>query len=244
MTKGIQQVQQQQPGSIFQNQQSNVGLFNGFSLNQAPQPNTLFTGATLFGSSSGQPNVEPQPVQPQTQLFGTSVPSAFTSASTESRSLFGSSSNPTIEESFEDLGYPPADPATSNAGDGEQNDGTSRDATVVTETPFSITYSVEGKSSIPSDDVPHQVEVVRLDFESKVEYVVVPSKDARVLLQVSQLNIWFLALSQKISFTQCQVKNTSEYRLLPGPVTVLLDDGFVSKTSIKVGFFIFPSTRC
>lgn len=28
------------------------------------------------------------------------------------------------------------------------------------------------------------------------------------------------------------VKNTSDYRLLPGPVSVFLDDSFVSKTKI------------
>lgn len=40
--------------------------------------------------------------------------------------------------------------------------------------------------------------------------------------------------------TQCEVKNTSEYRLLPGPVFVILDDSYVSKTTINVSPIIRP----
>lgn len=36
------------------------------------------------------------------------------------------------------------------------------------------------------------------------------------------------------NLVQCEVKNTSEYRLLPGPVSVFLDDSYVSKTTIQV----------
>jgi hypothetical protein len=36
------------------------------------------------------------------------------------------------------------------------------------------------------------------------------------------------------SSSQCEVTNTSEYRLLPGPVNVFMDDSSVSRTQIQV----------
>ncbi|PBK67849.1 hypothetical protein ARMSODRAFT_937831 [Armillaria solidipes] len=90
---------------------------------------------------------------------------------------------------------------------------TSEASTSVTETPFAISYSVEGKSTIPSDGIEHQVAVAVLPFQSSTSYVTVPRIDPRL-------------------FLQCQVKNTSEYRLLPGPVRVILDNTYVSRTYI------------
>lgn len=86
-------------------------------------------------------------------------------------------------------------------------------STLVNETPFAISYSVEGKSTIPSDGIEHQVTVAVLPFQSSTSYVTVPRIDPRL-------------------FLQCQVKNTSEYRLLPGPVRVILDNTYVSLTHI------------
>ncbi|KAF8151052.1 hypothetical protein B0H34DRAFT_731173 [Crassisporium funariophilum] len=85
--------------------------------------------------------------------------------------------------------------------------------TIVTETPMAMSFSVHGESTIPSDGVEHQVSVAVLSFECKISYIAIPRIEPRVYLQ-------------------CQVKNSSEYRLLPGPVTVILDDSYVSKTSI------------
>lgn len=86
--------------------------------------------------------------------------------------------------------------------------------TVVSETPMAISFTVHGESTIPSDGVEHQVSVAVLPFQAKISYVSIPRIDPRV-------------------FLQCEVQNSSEYRLLPGPVSVILDDSYVSKTSIN-----------
>ncbi|KAJ6492563.1 hypothetical protein C8R47DRAFT_1013238, partial [Mycena vitilis] len=86
--------------------------------------------------------------------------------------------------------------------------------TIVTETPLAISYAVEGATTVPSDGTVHQVSVAVLPFEAKISHICTPRVDPRVYLQ-------------------CHVKNTSEYRLLPGPVSVVLNDSFVSKTSIN-----------
>ncbi|KAF9459031.1 hypothetical protein BDZ94DRAFT_1239542 [Collybia nuda] len=86
-------------------------------------------------------------------------------------------------------------------------------ATVVAETPISISYSVHGESTIPSDGIEHQVSMAVLLFEAKISYVTIPRIEPLVYLK-------------------CQVKNTSEYRLLPGPVSVILDDSHASNTFI------------
>ncbi|KAJ6577798.1 hypothetical protein B0H19DRAFT_1218221 [Mycena capillaripes] len=86
--------------------------------------------------------------------------------------------------------------------------------TIVTETPLAISYAVEGATTVPSDGTVHQVTVAVLPFEAKISHICTPRVDPRVYLQ-------------------CHVKNTSEYRLLPGPVSVVLNDGFVSTTSIN-----------
>ena len=57
-------------------------------------------------------------------------------------------------------------------------------STVVTETPLAISFVVDGESTIPSDGLPHQAEIAKLDFEGKIEHVVVPRTDATVYLQV------------------------------------------------------------
>ncbi|TFK68241.1 hypothetical protein BDN72DRAFT_769601 [Pluteus cervinus] len=86
--------------------------------------------------------------------------------------------------------------------------------TTVTETPVAVSFSVKGQTTIPSDGIDHRVSVAILPFEANISHITVPSTEPRVYLQ-------------------CEVKNTSEYRLLPGPCSVILDDSYVSKTSIK-----------
>ncbi|KAI0045247.1 hypothetical protein FA95DRAFT_1589849 [Auriscalpium vulgare] len=87
-------------------------------------------------------------------------------------------------------------------------------AAIVKESPLSVSYAVEGESTVPSDGVPHQVSVANLTFKSTVVHVAVPK-------------------AQAVAYVQAKVKNTSDYRLLAGPVNVFLDDGFVSQTSIQ-----------
>ncbi|KDQ59016.1 hypothetical protein JAAARDRAFT_206003, partial [Jaapia argillacea MUCL 33604] len=67
---------------------------------------------------------------------------------------------------------------------------------------------------IPSDGEAHQVSVAVLAFDAKVTHVTIPRISA-------------------VAYLQCEVKNASEYRLLPGPVSVFLDESYVSKTSIQ-----------
>ncbi|TFK16660.1 hypothetical protein FA15DRAFT_676612 [Coprinopsis marcescibilis] len=86
--------------------------------------------------------------------------------------------------------------------------------TIVNETPVAVTFSVHGESTIPSDGIDHQVSVAILPFESVISYITIPKIDPRVYLQ-------------------CRVKNSSDYRLLPGSVRVIFDDSFVSTTRIS-----------
>ena len=85
--------------------------------------------------------------------------------------------------------------------------------TVVHESPLALTYHVEGASGVPSDGVPHQVSVAVLPFEAKIMHVTVPK-------------------ARPVAYIQATVKNTSDYRLLPGSVHAFVDDSFVSKTAI------------
>ncbi|KAG5652603.1 hypothetical protein H0H81_004385 [Sphagnurus paluster] len=84
----------------------------------------------------------------------------------------------------------------------------------VHETPAAVSFSVVGETSVRSDGVEHQVLVGVLPLEAAVSYVAIPRIEPSVYLQ-------------------CEVKNTSDYRLPAGPVSVILDDSFVSKTSIE-----------
>ncbi|KAK0470322.1 uncharacterized protein EV420DRAFT_1742692 [Desarmillaria tabescens] len=177
------------------------GSNNGTSLYK----NVLFGSSKASGPSTDAfaPMTMQHQAHPGAALFG-QAPAA--------QSLFGSAPPPQpqhepvqalpdeSEEIFEEVVLP----------DGST---TSEASTLVTETPFAISYSVEGTSTIPSDGVEHQVAVAVLPFQSSTSYVTVPRIDPRL-------------------FLQCQVKNTSEYRLLPGPVQVILDNTYVSRTYI------------
>ena len=92
--------------------------------------------------------------------------------------------------------------------------GSAMPGTVVRDSALSVSYSVQGKATIPSDGLSHMVSVAELEFDSQIRYVAVPRVESVVYLQ-------------------CEVKNTSEYRLLPGTVGVILDESFVSQTSIS-----------
>jgi hypothetical protein len=60
----------------------------------------------------------------------------------------------------------------------------SEPTTIVRESPLATSYSVEGKSTIPSDGEAHQVSVAVLPFEAKVMHVAVPRIEPLVYLQV------------------------------------------------------------
>ncbi|KAL5504176.1 hypothetical protein ACEPAH_8249 [Sanghuangporus vaninii] len=86
---------------------------------------------------------------------------------------------------------------------------------VVTESAVSSSFRIEGSCTIPSEPTAHKVAIAILSFAAKVNYITVPH-------------------SAPMSFLQCEVKNTSEYRLLPGSVNVFLDNSPVSRTTINV----------
>jgi len=84
---------------------------------------------------------------------------------------------------------------------------------IVSKSPLSVTYTVEGKTTIPTDGQSHKVLVASLPLEATVTHVTSPRKSTAAYLQ-------------------CAVKNTSDYHLLPGIVNVFLDGSYVSKTNI------------
>ncbi len=95
----------------------------------------------------------------------------------------------------------------------EQMNAIGEPTSVVHESPLALTYHVEGASGVPSDGVPHQVTIAVLPFEAKIQHVTVPKV-------------------RPVAYLQATVKNTSDYRLLPGTVHAFVDDSFVSKTGI------------
>lgn len=58
-------------------------------------------------------------------------------------------------------------------------------ATIVSETPVAASYSVEGKSTIPSDAKGHQVSIANLPFDAQISHITVPRIEPRVYLEVS-----------------------------------------------------------
>ncbi len=89
---------------------------------------------------------------------------------------------------------------------------------------LSASFQVQGLANIPSDGEAHTVSIASsLNFEAVVTRVAVPRLSAQVYLQ-------------------CRVKNVSEYRLLPGYVSIFLDEGYVSKSVIGVSSTLFNSS--
>ncbi|KAF9450483.1 hypothetical protein P691DRAFT_810305 [Macrolepiota fuliginosa MF-IS2] len=164
-----------------------AGLFGAASSQPSqPPPPTTHSAFGIFGAVSSQP---PQPPPP-------AVPAATLTGSGEA--------TPDDDLIFLD---------NEDSGSEKGGDADELPAKLVTQTPMALTYTVRGRSSIPSDGKEHIVTIAILPFETEIEYVSVPRVDPRVYLQ-------------------CQVKNDSDYRLLPGPVSIILDDSYVSKTTI------------
>lgn len=58
---------------------------------------------------------------------------------------------------------------------------------VVSKSPLSVTYTVEGKTTIPTDEKSHKVLVASLPLEATVTHVTTPRKSTVAYLQVSGL---------------------------------------------------------
>ena len=67
--------------------------------------------------------------------------------------------------------------------------------------------------TLASDGLAHRIAIAVLDFQAELKYVCAPRVNTAVFIEAS-------------------VKNTSEYELLAGPVSVFMDGGFVTKTSL------------
>ncbi|KAM5544764.1 hypothetical protein V8D89_001662, partial [Ganoderma adspersum] len=87
------------------------------------------------------------------------------------------------------------------------------EGSVLDKNPLSLAYRVEGRVSLPSDGVAHKVSIAVLGFSAALKYVCVPRKTSA-------------------AFIEGRIKNTSEYELLAGPVSVFMDDSFVTKTQL------------
>jgi hypothetical protein len=91
----------------------------------------------------------------------------------------GSTAEPTPEDSFDDA-ISVSEFTDVNLEEG----GGSKARTVVSESPFSRTYRVDGKSSIPSDGRDHQVLIAVLPFDAKLSYVALPRVQTVAYMQV------------------------------------------------------------
>jgi hypothetical protein len=174
-----------------------AGLFGGVA--QGSSTNAF--GATT--SAPTNPALAPQPAG----LFG----NATTQSTTTGTGLFGTAIVPPEnldEEDFEEI-------APTAAGDGPPGDTPELPRKKVSESALAMTFTVDGRASVPSDGIAHQVLIAVLPFEADLTYVCVPRVEAG-------------------AYVSAEVKNTSEYRLLPGQVSVFLDEGFVSRTTIQV----------
>jgi hypothetical protein len=117
------------------------------------------------------------------------------------------------------FGAPQPSPEAPEAEDGfvladNEVEMAQKSGTVIKDSALAVTYSVDGQSTIPSDGIAHMVSISLLEFDCQIKHVAVPRVETMVYLQ-------------------CEVKNTSEFRLLPGRVTVIFDGSFVSQTFIR-----------
>ena len=60
---------------------------------------------------------------------------------------------------------------------------------IVSKSPLSVTYTVEGKTTIPTDGQSHKVLVASLPLEATVTHVTTPRKSTVAYLQVSDLTV-------------------------------------------------------
>ncbi|KAF4618894.1 hypothetical protein D9613_009802 [Agrocybe pediades] len=164
-----------------------IGIGHGRN-EQGPRPQVMPRGPTFTFSTSS----ENKPSEPSVSIFGNHAVSSTSQIQRDTAAAPG-------DTDFEKVERAPL--ITENK-------------IVVSETPASFFFSIEGKFSIPSDGVAHQVSVAKLTPSAKVIYATTPRIDPRV-------------------FVQCEVTNDSEYPILPGPVMVVFDNRFISKTSIQ-----------
>ena len=87
--------------------------------------------------------------------------------------------------------------------------------------PLGVVLHLSDAVSLPSDGLAHRVSVAALNFNAELKHVCVPRQ-------------------MEAAFIEATIQNTSEYELLAGPVSVFMDNRFVTKTSLGVS----PSRSC
>jgi hypothetical protein len=197
-----QQQQQQQPQQQFPTQ-TPFGNTSSFGTPQASQPGpfgyTSRSGFSAFGASQ---------VPQQTASF---------SGAPQATNVFGAiQTAPPPSIRHPTFGRPITTPASARVStddpievldselelDYEEVEGTSaltEPTTIVSETPMAISFSVHGKSTIPSDGIDHQVSVAVLPFTAKISYIVIPRIDPRVFLQVSLIKFYVFPIPPTLS---------------------------------------------
>ncbi|KDQ13203.1 hypothetical protein BOTBODRAFT_33813 [Botryobasidium botryosum FD-172 SS1] len=75
------------------------------------------------------------------------------------------------------------------------------------------TFTIPGRSNIPSDGEDHQVTIAKLKLEARLQWVAVPSMTLQTHLKAN-------------------IKNASEYTFLPGETSVYLDGSFISNSPV------------
>ncbi|KAJ7199003.1 hypothetical protein GGX14DRAFT_664691 [Mycena pura] len=225
---GSQQQQQPQGSSIFgssQPQSQGAGLFGATQRQGGSHFGaTQQQGAGLFGATQQQGgSLFGAPQQQGGSLFGATQQQGGGPPGAPQQPIGFAASSDAPFATGPATGHEqelPSEPQDAASGADEEFEeiaipgAQSGPTTIVTETPLAVSYAVDGATTVPSDGTAHQVIVAVLPFEAKISHICTPRIDPRVYLQ-------------------CNVKNTSEYRLLPGPVSVVLNDSFVSKTSIN-----------
>ncbi|CAL1715847.1 unnamed protein product [Somion occarium] len=192
-------------GSSGNSRQNGGASLFGFPANSQP-PQSAF-GAPA-GSTTGGVLFGGVSAAPAGGLFGSaSNTSSFTGG------LFGQSNtsaqSPTPSAPFAESTTQPAENASSTTN----SVPLSESVAIIRNSTISASYLVQGTIKIPSDGKEHTVSIASLDLEAEVTRVSVPRMRADVYLE-------------------CKAKNVSEYRLLAGPVSIFLDDGYVSTSAI------------
>ncbi|KAF9496664.1 hypothetical protein BDN71DRAFT_731529 [Pleurotus eryngii] len=182
------------------------------------QPNA--PKATLFGQMSNAFGHGPTPasVAPQAPGSGlfSSAPQAHQGANAfggRGNVEAGSRSEAELEE------YVDIDPS----GDDIPSEP-SKPTTVASESPLSISFAIEGQTTIPTDGLNHQVPIAILPVGVEFSHIAVPRLRPAV-------------------YIQCRVTNTCEYRWLAGNVSVILEGNHVSSVYIK-GVSVGKSFDC
>ena len=107
-------------------------------------------------------------------------------------------------------------------------------AAFISKSPMTVSYTVETLTTIPSDGISYKVLVAIIPFEAVITHITTPRRIPIAYLQVmGVLSSSCKYTTNGVAIPKCAVKNTSEYYLLPGTMSVFLDDSYVSQTNVS-----------